>query len=174
MGNKELINLGSVVREAYQFDPYKFDQRAQQRLYDLRSRKAPKNVIMGVNGMIYKQRAWSITYSGKVPREWGDKPWFHIEQDISNPDITLTEDMVNAAIDYPVADVSRVLGEKRKLTQDQLNKLVVKDSMKIPWIFNKVLEAQILMGTDSVVTTGAILLNKFTNNPAHIFKPVKE
>jgi hypothetical protein len=76
------------------------------------------------NGIGLKLLLWSIEFSGKVPKAWGER-WYRITADLENLDTVLTSTQVEAALVYPISHVPRALGERVKLDRDQLAMLAV-------------------------------------------------
>jgi hypothetical protein len=167
--NLESTKAGkTTTREAYKFNPQQFDEEALKAW--LGSRGAPKSEKTLAREQEYFQqlKKWSEMYSGKVPKEWGEvqrgTPWYYICGDIKNIKAPLTDDMIDAAIDYPLWHVPLALGEGRLLTKDQLAKLAIKDTMKSPRIFKNIGEAQKSMGAEPSMVDQAMQLNASVAN----------
>jgi hypothetical protein len=105
-----MVENASEQVEIYEFDPKKFEE--QNDVYSRYDRSIYMKLLL-----------WSVEYSGRIPRHWGETdsgmPWHEILEEITHTD-KLTSDQMEAAITYPIWHVPRELGEKFLLDDYQL------------------------------------------------------
>jgi len=162
--------------EKYIFDPLVFDAKAAADLKDSEdwykrnweNNARSKAALDSDKQDSARLREWSENYSGRVRKSWGETPvagatWHYIKDDIEDLKVQLTDDEIDAAIDYPLWDVSRQLGKMRTLTKEQLTRLATSETMLRAKTFeDDIREAQLTLGVDPQVVDYVVALNRYT------------
>lgn len=163
-GERPVVNTleDGKYKEIYTFDPEKFDQETERHVnsFIAWASQSPEHwpeeriakSVRQDRARRAEERVWYEHYSGTIPKHWGEveagSPWHYISDDIRNPAVEFDEALTEAVIESPLPHIGRELSRYRKLTPEQLERLVSLGKLSFDDDKEKAASAQAKFGMD--------------------------
>jgi len=129
------------IEEWYVFDPDKFDQTLSREMAIVHRFNESEGFDERTSAIRLELtwqrwnafRDWCEKYDGKIPRNWGEnsmgRTFLDVRKDVEDDEFPWSDELIDAAIDYPELLIPMQLGYDRILSDDQLERVL--DRLKV-------------------------------------------